>query len=124
MPTSCDTQTKPQRQSDLPHRQSSNGIPQGSTHPHHSYRSQHLLTIIERTLVSIFATLVAIYVPGFSSLMAFLGAFSAFLMCILGPIGAKVAIEGKCTAADAVIFCIVFVMMVWGTLASFMVQKM
>jgi len=56
--------------------------------------------------------------------MAFLGAFSAFLICILGPIGAKVAIEGRCTAKDAVLFCIVFVMMVWGTLASFMVQKM
>jgi solute carrier family 32 (vesicular inhibitory amino acid transporter) len=55
--------------------------------------------------------------------MAFLGAFSAFLICILGPIGAKVAIERRCSAVDAILLAIVFVMMVWGTLASFMVQE-
>ena len=74
-------------------------------------------------MVSILATLVAIYVPGFSSLMAFLGAFSAFLICILGPIAAKVAIEGRCGTVDAIQFAVVLMMMVWGTLASFMVQK-
>jgi len=78
---------------------------------------------MERALVSILVTLVAIYVPGFSSLMAFLGAFSAFLLCILGPIGAKVAIEGRCGAIDAILLGVVFVMMVWGTVASFMVQE-
>ena len=56
--------------------------------------------------------------------MAFLGAFSAFLICIVGPISAKVAIEGRCSATDAILFGIVFAMMVWGTLASFMVQKL
>jgi hypothetical protein len=106
-----------------PHHPSSNFGQHGLAHPQYSNRYHRLFVIIERTLVSVLAILVAIYVPGFSSLMAFLGAFSAFLICILGPICAKIAIEGRCGATDAILFIIVFVMMVWGTLASFMVQE-
>src|SRR5258708_30763126 len=101
---------------------SSNGILHRLVHSRYSSAYRHLPVTIERILVSILVTLVAIYVPGFSSLMAFLGAFSAFLICILGPIGAKVAIKGRCSLTDAVLLGVVFVMLVWGTLASFMVQ--
>lgn len=124
VPTSSSPLMKPQYRQAPQRRSTTNSIPQGLANPHYSYAHHRLLTIIERTLVSILAILAAIYVPGFSSLMAFLGAFSAFLICILGPIGAKVAIEGRCSAADAILFGIVFAMMVWGTLASFMVQKL
>lgn len=124
MPTSSSPLLKPQCRPEPESRGSTNRIPEGLAHHHHSHAHHRLFIIIERTLVAILAILAAIYIPGFSSLMAFLGAFSAFLICVLGPIGAKVAIEGRWSPTDAILFGIVFAMMVWGTLASFMVQKL
>lgn len=70
---------------------------------------------IERTLLTLGAVGVSILIPEFSSMMGFLGSFSAFLLCVIGPISAKVAINGHCGKGDAAILFTATVMAVWGT---------
>lgn len=52
--------------------------------------------------------------------MAFLGSFSAFVLCVIGPIAAKVAIEGRCGFFDGFVMVLAIVMAVWGTGAAFL----
>jgi len=75
--------------------------------------------IVERISVPALSILVSILVPEFSSLMAFLGSFSAFMICVIGPISAKIALEGRCSLVDASFLAIATVMATWGTLAAF-----
>jgi vesicular inhibitory amino acid transporter len=51
--------------------------------------------------------------------MAFLGSFSAFMICVIGPISAKIALEGRCKSVDALLLAIAIVMATWGTIAAF-----
>ncbi|THH20227.1 hypothetical protein EW146_g1101 [Bondarzewia mesenterica] len=89
-----------------------------------SHQSNHslkcILTIIERVLFVCLSVGVSILVPDFSSMMAILGSFSAFIICVIGPISAKVAIEKKCGLWDAFLLVSAFVMAVWGTGAAFL----
>jgi len=71
--------------------------------------------VIERTLLTLCTVGVSILVPEFSAMMSFLGAFSAFLLCVIGPICAKVTISGRCGSWDAVILMIASAMAMWGT---------
>ncbi|KAG2368253.1 transmembrane amino acid transporter protein-domain-containing protein [Suillus spraguei] len=75
--------------------------------------------IVERISVPALSILVSILVPEFSSLMAFLGSFSAFIICVIGPISAKIALEGRCSWVDVSLLVIAIVMATWGTLAAF-----
>lgn len=75
---------------------------------------------LQRVVVTVLSVVVSVYVPDFSSMMAFLGSFSAFLLCVIGPIGAKVAIAGRCGLFDGAVLFIAVVMAVWGTGAAFM----
>lgn len=77
------------------------------------------LTIVERSLFAIFSVGTSMLVPDFSSLMAFLGAFTSFLLCVIGPISAKIALTGQCKFWDVLILSIAVVMAVWGTCAAF-----
>lgn len=52
-------------------------------------------------------------------MMAFLGSFSAFLLSVVGPVLAKVMINGRCGRFDALIIVTGLVMAVWGTAAAF-----
>lgn len=61
------------------------------------------------------AVATSIAVPEFSSMMGLLGALFAFLLCVIGPISAKIAIDKKCTKLDAAILLIGVVMALWGT---------
>ncbi|KAG7099387.1 hypothetical protein E1B28_001242 [Marasmius oreades] len=70
---------------------------------------------LQRILVTLASVSVSIAVPEFSAMMAFLGSFSAFMLCIIGPVAAKVALERECGLADGVILAIGVVMAVWGT---------
>ncbi|KAF5382924.1 hypothetical protein D9757_006378 [Collybiopsis confluens] len=74
---------------------------------------------LQRIIVTVAVVAVSIAVPEFSATMAFLGSFSAFMLCIIGPIAAKVALERKCGVLDAFILFIGTVFMVWGTVAAF-----
>ncbi|KAG1757395.1 transmembrane amino acid transporter protein-domain-containing protein [Suillus lakei] len=75
--------------------------------------------VVERVTVPALSILVSILVPEFSSLMAFLGSFSAFMICVIGPISAKIALEGRCSFVDVSLLAIAVVMATWGTLAAF-----
>ncbi|KAG2350551.1 hypothetical protein BDR05DRAFT_954654 [Suillus weaverae] len=78
-----------------------------------------VIFIVERISVPVLSILVSILVPEFSSLMAFIGSFSAFMICAIGPISAKIALEGRCSLVDASLLTIAIVMATWGTLAAF-----
>jgi vesicular inhibitory amino acid transporter len=44
------------------------------------------LRVVTRTVITCLCTLTAILLPGFGKVMAFLGSFSAFLICIILPV--------------------------------------
>ena len=53
-------------------------------HPRSSgFILRRILTILERTAMAAFSVVVSVVVPEFSSMMAFLGSFSSFLLCVL-----------------------------------------
>jgi vesicular inhibitory amino acid transporter len=78
-----------------------------------------VLSVIQRIGITCASVAVSIYIPQFSVMMAFLGSFSAFCLSIVGPIAAKVKIEGKCSFFDAAMMFMGGVMAVWGTIAAF-----
>ncbi|KAJ8084203.1 hypothetical protein PM082_002970 [Marasmius tenuissimus] len=77
------------------------------------------LSSFQRILVTLASVSVSVAVPEFSAMMAFLGSFSAFMLCIIGPVVAKVALDRKCGTADALILLVGVVMVVWGTGSAF-----
>jgi vesicular inhibitory amino acid transporter len=58
-------------------------------------------------------------IPDFSSTMAFLGSFSAFMISIVGPVLAKVMIDKRCGHFDGLIIVVGTIMAIWGTIATF-----
>ncbi|KAJ3855730.1 transmembrane amino acid transporter protein-domain-containing protein [Lentinula lateritia] len=84
-----------------------------------SYKA--LLGGTQRLIVTIASVAVSVAVPEFSALMAFLGSFSAFMICIIGPVAAKIAVERKCGILDALILGAGIVMASWGTVAAFLI---
>jgi len=81
--------------------------------------TRQFLVALERIMVPVMSILVSILVPQFSSLMAFLGSFSAFVICVIGPISAKIAMTGRCQWYDAVLLGVSALMAVWGTFSAF-----
>ncbi|KAF8640666.1 hypothetical protein AX17_000323 [Amanita inopinata Kibby_2008] len=77
------------------------------------------VVIVQRIVLTLLTVVISISVPDFSTVMAFLGSFSAFIINIVGPIAAKVAIQGRCSNLDGVLIAIGIVMAVWGTVATF-----
>jgi vesicular inhibitory amino acid transporter len=59
-------------------------------------------------------------VPEFSSIMAFIGSFSAFMLSIVGPVMAKVTIDGRCSLFDGIIIVMGVIMAIWGTASAFL----
>ncbi|KAF8446109.1 transmembrane amino acid transporter protein-domain-containing protein [Boletus edulis BED1] len=80
--------------------------------------TKQFLVVLERIMVPAMSILVSILVPQFSSLMAFLGSFSAFVICVIGPISAKIAMTGRCRWHDAVLLGVSSLMAVWGTFSA------
>ncbi|KAJ7886674.1 transmembrane amino acid transporter protein-domain-containing protein [Mycena leptocephala] len=78
------------------------------------------LGVLQRVIVTLLSVAVSILVPEFSAAMAFLGSFSAFVLCVIGPIAAKVAIERRCGVFDGFVMVLAVVMAVWGTGAAFL----
>lgn len=62
---------------------------------------------------------VSILVPNFGTIMAILGSFSVFALCVIGPIAAKMSLEGEATIVDVVILASSIGMALWGTVAAF-----
>ena len=67
--------------------------------------------------MAILSVVISVLVPEFSAMMAFLGACTNFLLCVMGPICAKIALGGKATWFDGVVLIMAVVMGTWGTLA-------
>ena len=80
---------------------------------------KRVLIICERIGLVCLAVAVSILVPGFGTIMAILGSFSVFVLCVIGPIVAKMSLEGKATIVDVVILTSSIVMALWGTVAVF-----
>ncbi|KAJ6502783.1 transmembrane amino acid transporter protein-domain-containing protein [Mycena vitilis] len=78
------------------------------------------LSILQRVTVTLLSVAVSILVPEFSAAMAFMGSFSAFVLCVIGPIAAKVALERRCGVFDGLVIIMAVVMAVWGTGAAFL----
>ncbi|KAL0580302.1 hypothetical protein V5O48_001719 [Marasmius crinis-equi] len=78
-----------------------------------------VLSRFQRILVTLASVSVSVAVPEFSAMMAFLGSFSAFVLCIIGPVAAKVAMDRKCGTTDAVILLVGIIMALWGTGSAF-----
>lgn len=82
-------------------------------------RSRELFIALERILVPVMSVTVSILVPQFSTLMAFLGSFSAFVICVIGPILAKIAMTGECCRFDGVVLAVSSMLAIWGTVSAF-----
>lgn len=80
------------------------------------------LAITQRVFITALSVLVSILVPDFGSAMAFLGSFSAFILCIIGPIFAKIALAGRCNTLDGMVLVLGGIMAVWGTVSAFLVS--
>jgi len=78
------------------------------------------LVACERITLVCLAVVVSILVPNFGSIMAILGSFSVFVLCVIGPIAAKIALERKATTADVTILVASTAMAMWGTVAAFL----
>jgi solute carrier family 32 (vesicular inhibitory amino acid transporter) len=52
-------------------------------------------------------------------MMAILGAFTAFVLCIVGPLAAKLSLEGR-NVRDMIFLVIAIPMAAWGSTVAFM----
>ncbi|KAL7418177.1 transmembrane amino acid transporter protein-domain-containing protein [Mrakia frigida] len=78
--------------------------------------------VIERTGLALFCVIVAILIPDFSRVMAFLGSFSAFLICVIIPVLAHSALIKKTKSAialDRTLFIVSVGMLIVGTYSAF-----
>jgi vesicular inhibitory amino acid transporter len=80
---------------------------------------KRVLVACERISFVFLAVAVSILVPDFGSVMAILGSFSVFTLCVVGPIAAKISLERKATVMDMMILISSTVMALWGTGAAF-----
>jgi vesicular inhibitory amino acid transporter len=85
---------------------------------------KRVLIACERIGLVFLAVTVSILVPDFGSIMAILGSFSVFTLCVVGPIAAKISLEGKATVMDIAILISSTVMALWGTGAAFWSTRM
>lgn len=89
-----------------------------TSHADRQVAVRRAFTLVERAIFTMVSVAVSILVPEFSSMMAFLGSFSAFLICVIGPVSAKVALTGRCSIWDGLLLAIAVVMAAWGTGAA------
>ncbi|KAJ7886654.1 transmembrane amino acid transporter protein-domain-containing protein, partial [Mycena leptocephala] len=81
---------------------------------------KRVLGVVQRVAVALLSVTVSILVPDFSTTITFVGSFSAFVICVIGPIAAKVAIARRCGVFDGFVLALVVVMAVGGTIAAFL----
>lgn len=85
---------------------------------------KRILIACERIALVCLAVAVSILVPDFGSIMAVLGSFTVFTLCVIGPIAAKMTLQRKITqrkitTVDTTILILSTVMAIWGTVAGF-----
>ncbi|KAG6871925.1 hypothetical protein C0995_014814 [Termitomyces sp. Mi166 len=72
----------------------------------------------QRVIMTVLSVTVSILVPNFAAMMALLGSFTCFALCLIGPLSAKIALTGRCNIKDGVLFAVSMVMTVWGMVAA------
>jgi len=80
---------------------------------------KRILIACERVALACLAVAISILVPNFGSIMAVLGSFTVFILCVIGPIAAKTTLQRKVTTVDATILMVSTAMAIWGTVAAF-----
>jgi len=80
---------------------------------------KRVLIVCERIGLVCLAVAVSILVPDFGTIMAILGSFSVFVLCVIGPIVAKISLEREVTIMDAMILTSSIIMALWVTVAAF-----
>ena len=80
---------------------------------------KNILIVIERSVFACLTVAVSIFIPEFGSMMAFVGSFSAFVLCVIGPVAAKMALERRFAAQDVGLMIFAVVSAAWGTVAAF-----
>ena len=97
--------------------------PPSSSSPTPAHKgTKTLLVALERTALTLLSVAVSVLVPEFASVMAVLGSTFSFVLCIIGPVCAKVALAGgvrRCGAWDALVLAVSGAMAVWGTVCAF-----
>jgi solute carrier family 32 (vesicular inhibitory amino acid transporter) len=81
--------------------------------------SRPFMLFIERVALALMAVSVSVLVPEFSTVMAILGSFSTFILCVIWPVCAKAAIQGRCSWYDGVLLGMSIIFTVWGTISAF-----
>ncbi|EIN13513.1 hypothetical protein PUNSTDRAFT_58584 [Punctularia strigosozonata HHB-11173 SS5] len=84
-------------------------------HTRHLLSWRQFFIALERIGFTLCSIIVSILVPEFSAMMAFLGAFSAFMLCVIGT---SIAPLPACSVMDAAIIITGVVMAAWGTGAA------
>jgi vesicular inhibitory amino acid transporter len=79
---------------------------------------KRLLLVCERVGLACLAVIVSILVPDFGSIMAILGSFTVFALCVIGPIAAKISLERRATVLDVLLMISSIIMALWGTVAA------
>ncbi|KAK0481187.1 transmembrane amino acid transporter protein-domain-containing protein [Armillaria luteobubalina] len=88
--------------------------------PAHRDLRQQLLCIAQRLSITLLTVVVSIMVPDFGRVTELMGSFSAFLIVVICPIGAKIAITRACGFFDILVLGISFLVGTWGTITAFM----
>ncbi|KAK0220683.1 transmembrane amino acid transporter protein-domain-containing protein [Armillaria fumosa] len=88
--------------------------------PAHRDLRQRLLCIVQRLSITFLTVAVSIIVPDFGRVTELMGSFSAFLIVVICPIGAKMAIARTCGFFDILVLGISFLMGTWGTITAFL----
>ncbi|KAG8986496.1 hypothetical protein FRB94_014061 [Tulasnella sp. JGI-2019a] len=78
-------------------------------------RRKAVFRMFTRALLTIFVVVVAICIPDFGIMMAFLGAFSAFTLCVIGPLAAKMSLERRIGFMDLIMLIVAVIMASWAT---------
>jgi vesicular inhibitory amino acid transporter len=112
-----ETGLQPTSPEDRPAKPTTLSIHKSSSEPHLTLK--RILTVVERVVLTLLSVAVSILVPEFSSVMAFLGSFSAFMLCVIGPVSAKSALAGRWSVWDVLLLIVAVIMAVWGTVAAF-----
>ncbi|KAG6878417.1 hypothetical protein C0993_007018 [Termitomyces sp. T159_Od127] len=94
----------------------SNGLttaPQGS---HVVFK--RFFAVTQRVMMTLLSVTISILVPDFGAMMALLGSFAAFALCLIGPLSAKIALTGRCSIKDGILLAVGVIMAIWGMTAT------
>ncbi|KAG6879399.1 hypothetical protein C0992_003016 [Termitomyces sp. T32_za158] len=79
---------------------------------------KRFFAVTQRVMMTVLSVTISILVPDFGAMMALLGSFAAFALCIIGPLSAKIALTGRCSMKDGILLAVGVIMAIWGMVAT------